>query len=98
MGNLAKNARLPLISSYKATVEHGGLMAYAFDLDEMATQNARQIDQILKGVKPGDIPFYRLTKFKLVINLETAEALGLSIPQSLLLRADEVIESFLFRD
>ena len=92
VGNLAKNARLPLISSHKVTVEHGGLMAYAFDVEEQATQNARQIDQILKGAKPGDIPFYQATKFKLVINLKVAEALGLTIPQSLLLRADEVIE------
>jgi putative ABC transport system substrate-binding protein len=92
VGNLAKNARLPLISSFKATVEYGGLMAYAYDLEEQATQNARQIDQILKGVKPGDIPIYQATKFKLVINLKIAEALGLTIPQSILLRADEVIE------
>ena len=92
VGNLATNARLPLISPYKATVEHGGLMAYAYDLEEQATQNARQIDQILKGIKPGDIPIYQGTKFKLVINLKIAKALGLSIPQSVLLRADEVIE------
>jgi ABC-type uncharacterized transport system substrate-binding protein len=92
VGNLAKNARLPLISPYRATLEHGGLLAYAWDLDEVATQNARQIDQILKGVKPGDIPIYQLTKFKLFINLKIAEALGLSTPQSILRRADEVIE------
>src|SRR5215470_9024784 len=61
VANLATKARLPLISSYRVTAEHGGLMAYAHDHEEMARQIARQIDQILKGVKPGDIPFYQAT-------------------------------------
>jgi putative ABC transport system substrate-binding protein len=89
---LATKARLPLISSYRVTIEHGGLMGYVNDLEEIATQNARQIHQILKGAKPGDIPFYRGTRFLLIINLKTAKALGLTIPPSLLARADEVIE------
>ena len=92
VANLATKARLPLISSYRITAEHGGLMAYAHDHEEMARQIARQIDQILKGVKPGDIPFYQPIRFPLIINLKTAKALGLTIPPSLLARVDEVIE------
>jgi len=92
VANLATKARLPLISPFRITAEHGGLMAYAHDHEEMARQIARQIDQILKGVKPGDIPFYQPIRFPLIINLKTAKALGLTIPPSLLARADEVIE------
>jgi putative tryptophan/tyrosine transport system substrate-binding protein len=67
-------------------------MAYAYDVEDQATQIARQTDQILKGVKPGDIPFYQTIGFLLIINLATAKALGLTIAPSLLARADEVIE------
>ena len=70
----------------------GGLMAYAYDQDEMATQNARQIDQIVKSAKPGDIPFYQATRFLLIINLKTAKAFDITIPSSLLASANEVIE------
>ena len=80
------------IRAYRVTSEHGGLMAYAHDHEELVTQIARQIDQILKGVKPGDIPFYQATRFLLIINLKGARAFGLTIPPSLLARADEVIE------
>jgi putative ABC transport system substrate-binding protein len=92
VANLATKARLPLISAYRVTIEHGGLMAYVADLEEVATQIARQIDQILKGAKPGDIPFYQSTKFLLIINLKVAKALDIAIPASLLARADELIE------
>jgi putative ABC transport system substrate-binding protein len=92
VANLAKTAHLPLVSSFRVTSEHGGLMAYAHDQDEVATQNARQIDEIVKGAKPGDIPIYQATRFLLIINLKAAKAFGLAIPPSLLSRADEVIE------
>lgn len=92
VANLATKARLPLISPYRLTIEHGGLIAYAYDQDEIATQNARQIDQIVKGAMPGDIPFYQATRFLLIINLKTAKAFDIAIPPSLLARADELIE------
>jgi putative ABC transport system substrate-binding protein len=67
-------------------------MAYGVDFVELFHQVARSIDKILKGAKPGDIPYYRPTKFELVINQKAAKDLGLVIPESLLARADEVIE------
>ena len=89
---LAESARLPAIYPDRSFVELGGLMAYGPELEELFRHAADQIDQILKGAKPGEIPFYQATKFKLTINLNTAKALGLAIPQSVLLRADEVIQ------
>ena len=77
---------------YRDYVEAGGLMAYAVDLAELLTRMADNVHQILKGAKPGDIPIYQATKFKLLINLKTAKALALTVPPSLLARADEVIE------
>jgi putative ABC transport system substrate-binding protein len=89
---LAGKARLPTMFVWREPVEDGGLMAYAFDLRELWRHAARQIDQILKGTNPGDIPFYQATKFEFVINLKTAKTLGLTIPPGILLAADEVIE------
>jgi putative ABC transport system substrate-binding protein len=83
---------IPTIYSYREHVELGGLMAYAFDLQEFSRQGASAVGQILKGANPGDIPFYQATKYELIINVKTAKALGLEIPPSLLLRAEEVIE------
>jgi putative tryptophan/tyrosine transport system substrate-binding protein len=88
---LANNARLPTYPN-RSFVNIGGLMAYGPNTLDLFRHAAGQIDQILKGAKPGDIPFYQPTKFELVINLKTSRALGLNVPPSLLARADEVIE------
>ena len=89
---LAAKTRIPTLYAHRERVELGGLMAYSFDAGELARGNARQIAEILKGANPGDMPFRQATKFKLVINVKTANALGLEMPSALLLRADEVIE------
>jgi putative tryptophan/tyrosine transport system substrate-binding protein len=89
---LAKNAQLPTVYPDRRFVELGGLMAYGTDTVDLFRRAAGRIDQILKGAKPGEIPFYQATKFELVINLKTAKALGLTVPLSLLTRADELIE------
>jgi ABC-type uncharacterized transport system substrate-binding protein len=91
VGLVAKN-RLPAIYSYRDFPEGGGLMAYAVDLVDLHIRAAGQVVQILKGAKVSEIAFYQATTFKLVINLKTAKALGLTIPPSLLARADELIE------
>jgi putative ABC transport system substrate-binding protein len=90
--NLAAEARLPAIYPYREIVDLGGLMSYAADLTAAGRHIARQIDEILRGAKPAEIPIYQPTEFNLIINLKTAKALGIAIPQSLIYRADEVIE------
>jgi putative ABC transport system substrate-binding protein len=84
--------RLPTIFGVRENVEDGGLMSYGTDLDESWHRIATFVDKILKGTKPGDLPMEFPTKLQLVINLATAQALGLVIPPTLLARADEVIE------
>jgi putative ABC transport system substrate-binding protein len=88
---LARN-RLPAAYPAREFVEAGGLIAYAVNYPDLYFRFASFVDKIFKGAKPGELPVEQPTKFELVINLKTAKALGLSIPQSILLRADEVIQ------
>ena len=89
---LAMGARLPAIYNARDLVEAGGLMAYGPNFDDLFRRAAELVDKILRGTKPGDIPVEQPTKYELVINLKTAKALGLPVPDKLLARADEVIE------
>ncbi len=89
---LAAKHRLPTIYGFREFVEAGGLMAYAVNLADMWRRTAVFVDKILKGTKPADLPVEQPTRFELVINLKTAKALGLTIPQSVLIRADQVIQ------
>jgi len=92
IGQLAVTNRLPTVFETKSYVSAGGLMSYGADLIEQIRRSAIYVDRILKGAKPADLPIEQPTKFELVINLKTAKALGLTIPPSLLGRADEVIQ------
>ena len=89
---LAMTYQLPSMYQSRQSAEAGGLMSYAPDLTDQYRRAATYVDAIIKGAKPADLPVQQPTKFKLVINLNTARALGLTIPPTLLVRADEVIE------
>ena len=88
----AARHRLPAVYPYRIMTADGGLIAYGVDMMEQYRQGAGYVDRILKGEKPGDLPVQRPTKYQLTINLKTAKALGLTMPPTLLARADEVIE------
>jgi len=90
--DLAIQKRMPASFEWREFVEAGGLMSYGSNFQDVAGRVAVYIDKILKGAKPADLPVEQPTKFELVINLKTAKALGLTIPPSLLLRADQLIE------
>ena len=88
---LASNARLPVIYAERRFADEGGLMSYGANYVDHWHRSAGYVDKILKGAKPGDVPIEQPTKFEMVVNLRTAKALGLTIPESILLRADAVI-------
>jgi putative ABC transport system substrate-binding protein len=92
INTLALTARLPTINVGREFVEAGGLMSYGPNFPDLFRRAADYVDKILRGAKPGEIPVEQPTKFDLAINLTTAKALGLTVPESFLLRADEVIE------
>jgi putative ABC transport system substrate-binding protein len=92
LGELAIQHRIAAISAYDTFAHAGGLLAYGARYEEQAVRAAALIDRILRGARPADLPVEQPTRFALVVNLRTATALGLALPQSLLLRADEVIE------
>ena len=89
---LAARYRLPAIYGLPEFIDAGGLMAYSVDRVTLSRRTAEYVDKVLKGAKPADLPFEQPTQFRLAVNLKTAKALGLTIPQSILVRADEVIK------
>ena len=92
VAELAARSRLPAMYELRQYVDAGGLISYGANINQIWRQAAGFVDKILRGAKPGDLPIEQPTKFELVINLKTAKALGLNVPQSILLRADEVIQ------
>jgi putative ABC transport system substrate-binding protein len=92
IARLVAKTRLPAISAWRQFAQAGGLLSYGTNVPSMFRRAAFFVDKILKGAKPAELPVEQPTKFELVINLKTAKALGLAVPPSLLLRADQIIE------
>jgi putative ABC transport system substrate-binding protein len=90
--DFAETRRIPAMYEYATLVREGGLLSYGPSLDDMFGRAAVYVDRILKGTKPSELPVEQPTRYYLVVNLKAAKALGITIPQSLLLRADEVIQ------
>ena len=84
--------KLPAVYSWREFADAGGLMSYGYSLPDMYRQSARLVDKILKGAKPGELPFELRTRYELIVNLKSAKAMGLNISDSFLLLADEIIE------
>jgi len=92
LARFALRHRLPGMFPFKENVEAGGLISYGADRDDLYRRAASYVDKILKGIKPADMPVEQASKYQLVINLKTAKALGVTVPSTVLARADEVIE------
>src|SRR5262249_56545604 len=92
LAELALQHRLPTMFNVRDQAEAGGLLSYGPDFNELSRRGAVYVSKILKGAKPADLPVEQPTKFELIINLKTAKTLGLTIPQSVLLRADDIIQ------
>jgi putative ABC transport system substrate-binding protein len=92
IADLAKQQRLPVVATLRQFAEEGALASYGANPAALMRRAAIHVDKILKGARPGDLPMERPDKFELIVNLKTAKALGLTIPQSVLVRADEVIQ------
>jgi len=92
IADLAVQNRLPTMFIFRGYAEAGGLMSYGVDFVAMYRQTATYVAKILNGAKPADLPVEQPKKFELIVNLKTAKAINVSIPQDILLRADEVIE------
>jgi len=92
IADAAIRSKISSISGYRGFVDVGGLMSYGASLTELYRRAATYVDRVFHGAKPGELPIEQPTKFDLVINVKTAKLLGLTIPQPLLLRADEVIQ------
>jgi putative ABC transport system substrate-binding protein len=90
--SLAGRYRLPAVYPFRWFADIGGLLSYGIDSDDMFRRAASYVDRILKGAKPADLPVQAPSQYQLVINLKTAKALGFTVPQTLLVTADEVIE------
>jgi len=90
--DFATQNKLPSVSAYRELVVAGGLMSFGPSYEHMHRRAADYVDKILRGTKPGDLPIEQPTKFDLRVNLKTAKAIGLAVPDAFLLRADEVIE------
>jgi putative ABC transport system substrate-binding protein len=88
----ANRERLPLVGGWGGWVQAGGMMSYGPNVPDMVRQASTYVDKVLKGAKPGDLPIQQPTRFELLVNLKTAKALGLNIPDSFLLRAEKVVE------
>ncbi len=88
----AAKHHLPLAGGWGAWAQAGGLLSYGPNIDAMTRRAAAYVDKILKGAKPADLPVEQPTRFELVVNMKTAKALGLTIPPSVLVRADQVIQ------